>query len=162
MGRQAVVTLAIVLASFTAQAQSNLLLSHIQHFYAGGGGCVERFWLEWANSDVEITDVKIQIGLQAKGEEPMAQTLSVARLGTTVSDRTSEVLLETPRCLSGHPSIVIRKASATVLGQRVNLLQSRQLQVGQAERYPLVIHSPALPSSGQSKTTSLPPAQVKH
>lgn len=156
-----IITLAIVLASFAAQAQSNLLLSHVQHFYAGGGGCAERFWLEWANSDVEITDVKIQIELQAKGEESVAQTLSVARLGTAVSDRTSEVLLEMPRCLSGHPSIVIRKASATVLGQRINLLQSRQLQISQVERYPLVIRSPALPSSGQSKTTLLPPTQVK-
>lgn len=156
-----IVTLAIVLASFAAQAQSNLLLSHVQHFYAGGGGCAERFWLEWANSDAEITNVEIQIELQAKGEEPMAQILSVAKLGTTVSNRASEVLLEMPRCLPGHPSIVIHKASATILGKRVNLLQNRQLQVGQAERYPLVIRDSTLPSSGQPKSTFLPPTQVK-
>ena len=133
---------AIALVSFTTQAQSALLLSHVQHFYIGGGGCAERFWLEWENSEAEITGIEIQIELRAEGEENMAQTLSVARLGTTVSDRASEILLETPSCLSGHPNIIVRKASATVSGRSVNLIQSSQLRVGQVERYPLVIGGP--------------------
>lgn len=134
-----IVTLLCVLASFSAQAQPNLVLSHVQHFYSGGGGCAERFWLEWQDSISEITGIEIQIDVRAEGEETMTQTLSIARLGTTVADRTSEVIIETSNCLSGHPSIVIQKASATVSGRIVDLLQSKQFRIGKVERYPLVI-----------------------
>ncbi|MBS1189002.1 MAG: hypothetical protein H6R10_794 [Rhodocyclaceae bacterium] len=137
-----IAALAMGLVSLAAQAQPSLLFSHVQHFYAGGGGCAERFWLEWENAAAKITDIEVQVELRSESDEALSQMLRVARLGTTTADRASEVLLETPRCLSGRPSIVVRQASATAGGRRIDLLQSGQLRAGQTKRYPVSIGTP--------------------
>lgn len=139
MNRRLLVAILLALAAPAAQAQGTLLLSHVQHFYAGGGACAERFWLEWINSKAEITQIEIHLELQAAGEETTAHTLRLARLGTSTADRASEILLETPSCLSGKTGIVVRKASATITGQEINLLQNRQLQAGRVVHYPITI-----------------------
>jgi hypothetical protein len=112
--------------------------------------CVERFWLEWEGS-AEITDIEILVELKSERDEPLSEVLRLARLGTTTLDRTSEASVETPRCLAGSPSIIVKKAAGTVSGVRINLLQSGRLRVGEVVRYPLSISGPTNHSTGPAR-----------
>jgi hypothetical protein len=103
------------------------------------GACGAPVEIAAQHLDVEITDVAIQVELQAAGEAKMAGTLSVPRLGKVVLDHTREVSWETPSCLQGNPSIVVRKATARIAGRRVDLIETRRLEVVEADRYPIVI-----------------------
>ena len=68
---------ALAFVSWRALALPDLLLSHVQHFYAGGGGCVKRFWLEWEGS-AEITDMEILVELKSERDEIALQVLRLA------------------------------------------------------------------------------------
>lgn len=141
---------ALAFVSWPALALPGLLLSHVQHFYAGGGGCVERFWLEW-EGPAEITDIEILVELKSEKDESLSEVLRLARLGITTSDRTSEVVVETPHCLAGSPSIIVKQAAGTVSGVRINLLQSGRLRVGEVVRYPIIISGPTIHSTGPAR-----------
>ncbi|WP_455231003.1 hypothetical protein [Geopseudomonas aromaticivorans] len=146
---------ALAFVSWPALALPRLILSHVQHFYAGGGGCVERFWLEWEGSE-EITDIEILVELKSEKDESLSEVLRLARLGITTSDRTSEATVETPRCLAGSPSIIVKQASATVSSVRIHLLQSGRLRVGEVVRYPLNISGPTIHSTGPARKAAQP------
>jgi hypothetical protein len=145
------IAILILLASFSARAESILRVSHLQHFYAGGGGCAERFWFEWLGSDSEIRNLDLSIEVSSKGEDSVTSVLHIDRIGFTTADNTIEGSIETPSCLSGHPRLVIRTASAVVGKERINLLKSGILRVGRIERLPLTIGGPTHHSTGPAR-----------
>ncbi len=141
MHRLLILAFGTVAASAPAQAEPVLQLSHLQHLYAGGGGCAERFWLEWRGARSEIRDIRLVIEIEAPGEESLRETLVVARLGTSIADQAQEAVMETPRCLSGPPRLVVRSATAHVEGRAVDLLKTHGLRIARVQRLPLVIGS---------------------
>lgn len=146
---------ALVFASWPALALPGLLLSHVQHLYAGGGGCVERFWLEWQGSS-EITDIEIFLELKSEKDESLSEVMHLPRLGITTSDRTSEATMETSRCLAGSTSIIVKQVKGTVSGKRINLLQSGRLRVVEVVHYPVVISGPTIHSTEPARKTAQP------
>ena len=130
------------LIAVPVQAESVLTLSHLQHFYAGGGGCGERFWLEWRDSSSEISNIEITVEVHSKEKESITETLRVDQLGIHTADNTTETTIETPRCLTGRPQIVVRAASASIAGEQIDLLKSKVLRIEKAKRIPLGISGP--------------------
>ena len=128
--------------AFSAHAASALHVSHLQHAYAGGGSCVESFWLYWNDLDSEITDIALLVEVSSKEQQSMTGTLHVERLGFTVADNRDEASFETPQCLSGKPRLTIRAASGTIQGARVDLLTSKRLRIAKVETFPLRISGP--------------------
>lgn len=139
------------MAAFSANADSALHVSHLQHFYAGGGGCAERFWLYWDNTELEITDIELLVAVTSKGQRGMEETLHLERLGFTTSDNKDEVSFETPQCLSGNPRLTIRAASAIIRGTRVDLLDRKMLRIDKVETFPFRISDPTHPSTGPAR-----------
>lgn len=145
----------------TAHAQPILLLSHVQHFYAGGSGCADRFWLEWSGADIEISTIQIHLEWRSKGDDSLFDILKLDRLGTTAMDRTAEVVVETARCLSGSPRIVVRGASALMAGKPIDLLHKKQLRITSVEKYPVSLGRQSSLSSGSGKVMSSPQPNLK-
>lgn len=131
--------IAAIAVSLSAHADSALHLSHLQHIYAGGGGCAERFWLHWDDLDSDITEIEVLIEVSAKGQRSMTATLRLERLGTTAIDDKNEASVETPQCLSGKPRLTIRAASGVVHGKRIDLLRSGMLRIDKPATYPVRI-----------------------
>jgi hypothetical protein len=122
-----------------AQARPVLLLSHLQSYYAGGSSCVERFWLEWEGADSDITNVKLSIELVSTQDEPLLETLRIEGLGAHPTDNRVEAAIETARCLSGTPRIVVRAAVKNVEGKAVDLIRGKNLRLGKVHHYPITI-----------------------
>jgi hypothetical protein len=137
-----------LLTSLPTHAEAVLRLSHLQHLYAGGGACAERFWLEWRDSKSEIRNIALTIEIQSKGEESLTETLRVERIGVSTADNAAEATIETARCLSGHPRLVVRAATASIGGKQINLLTANLLRIGMIERLPLTISGPTRRSRG--------------
>lgn len=138
----------MVMLALPAYAASALHVSHLQHIYAGGGGCAERFWLYWDDLESEITDIALIVEVSSAGQRSMTETLRVERLGFTTADNKDEASFETPQCLSGKPRLTIRSASGIVHGARVDLLQSKTLRIERVETFPLRISGPTHHSTG--------------
>ena len=132
---------ALVLAAAPGHAQETLRLSHLQHLYAGGGGCAERFWLDWSGPK-EILDIQIRAEVLSKEMDPMEVVLTVDRLGVATSDHATEASAETPSCPEGKPRIVVRGATARIDGKVVDLIKNYIIKVGRVDRLPLSIADP--------------------
>lgn len=150
--------LAIASISFalSAHAASELHVSHLQHLYAGGGACAERFWLYWDSLESEITDIEIVMEVNSKGQPGMTETLRLERLGYTTADSADEASIETPQCLLGKPRLTILSASGIIQGMRVDLVKGKMLKIGRVKTFPLGVSGPTHPSNGSARN----PAQT--
>lgn len=133
-----------------AHARENLRLSHLQHVYAGGGGCAERFWLDWSGSK-EILDIEIRADVLSEKLGPMAVTLIVDRLGVATSDHATETSAETPSCPEGTPRIAVRSATARIDGKPVDLIKNHIIGIGKVARLPISIADPTHRSTQMRK-----------
>ena len=143
-----------VIFVFPAHAASALHMSHLQHVYAGGGGCAEMFLLYWDDLESEISDVALLVEVSSKGQRSMTETLRVERLGFTTADNKDQASFETPQCLSGKPRLTVRAASGVIHGARVDLLRSKTLQIGKVETFPLSISGPTHHFTGPARKSA--------
>jgi hypothetical protein len=139
---------ALAIFSLSAHAVSELHVSHLQHAYAGGGGCAERFWLLWDDLKSEITNIELLVEVYSKGQENMTGTLHIDRLGVATADNRDEASFETPQCPSGRPKLTILAASGNIQGIRVDLLKRKMLRIDRVQTFPLRIsgspHNPRI------------------
>ncbi len=144
--------IAFFIVATSAQAASYLQVSHLQHFYAGGGGCADRFWLVWNNSEFAITDIELLIEIKSKGQQSALEAIRLERLGINATDNQDEASFEIPQCLSGKPKLKILSASGSIRGQKIDLLANKLLRVGKVTTFPIHFNSAYLRSVGSTET----------